>query len=79
MGEDKDNVNQLRHENAKTFESGLGVICKVDGEAPIFALLDNHVLDLVNMLVNKNVAIYNELNTNPPFPAWKDGLRDLWN
>ena len=79
MGEDKDNVNQLRHENAKTFESGLGVICKVDGEATIFALLDNHVLDLVNMLVNKNIAIYNELNTNPPFPAWKDGLRDLWN
>ena len=50
-----------------------------NGEAPIFALLDNHVLDLVNMLVNKNVEIYNELNTNPPFPAWKDGLSDLWN
>ena len=20
-----------------------------------------------------------DLNTTPPFPAWKDGLRDLWN
>ena len=79
MGEDKDNVNQLRHKDAKNYETGLGVICKVDGEAPIFALLDNDILDKVNMLVNKNVDIYNELNTNPPFPAWKDGLRDLWN
>ena len=50
-------VNQLRHKDAKSYETGLGVICKVDGEAPI----------------------YNELNTNPPFPAWKDGLGDLWN
>ena len=79
MGEDKDNVNQLRHKDAKNYETGLGVICKVDGEAPIFALLNNDILDKVNMLVNKNVDIYNELNTNPPFPAWKDGLRDLWN
>ena len=79
MGEDKDNVNQLRHKDAKNYETGLGVICKVDGEAPIFSLLNNDILDKVNMLVNKNVDIYNELNTNPPFPAWKDGLRDLWN
>ena len=79
MGEDKDNVSQLRHKDAQTYESGLGVICKVEGEAPIFALLDNHMLDKVTMLVNKVVKIYNELNTNPPFPSWKEGLRDLWN
>ena len=77
MGEDKDNVNQLRHKDAKIYETGLGVICKVDGEAPIFALLDNDILDKVNVLVNKNVDIYNELNTNPPFPAWKDGPEGL--
>ena len=79
MGEDKDNINQLRHKDAKNYETGLGVICKVDGEVPIFALLNNDILDKINMLVNKNVDIYNELNTTPPFPAWKDGLRDLWN
>lgn len=79
MDEDKDHVIQLKRKDVPTFESGFGVICKVDGEAPIFALIDNHVLDMVNMLVNKNVDIYNELNSNPPFPAWKDGLRDVWN
>lgn len=79
MDEDKDNVIQLRHKNEKAFESGLGVICKVDGEAPIFALIDEPMLDKVTMLVNKVIDIYNELNSNPPFPSWKEGLKDLWN
>lgn len=45
----------------------------------VITQIDNNLLDKVMMLVNKNVEIYNELNTNPPFPAWKDGLHDLWN
>ena len=48
-------------------------------DTPLIAHIDNNLLDKVAMLVNKNVEIYNELNTTPPFPAWKDGLRDLWN
>ena len=50
-----------------------------DVDTPLIAHIDNNLLDKVAMLVNKNVDIYNELNTTPPFPAWKDGLRDLWN
>ena len=79
MDEDKDNVIQLRHKNEKAFESGLGVICKVDGDTPILALRDKPILDKVTMLVNKVIDIYNELNANPPFPSWKEGLGDLWN
>ena len=26
----------------------------------------------------KMLAIYNELVMNPPFPAWKSGLDDVW-
>ena len=48
-------------------------------DAPLITQIDTNLLDKVAMLVNKNVEIYNELNTNPPFPAWKDGLRVLWN
>ena len=79
MDEDKDNVIQLRHKNEKAFESGLGVICEVDGDTPIFALIDKPILDKVSMLGNKVIDIYNELNSNPPFPSWKGGLKDLWN
>ena len=48
-------------------------------DTPLIAHIDNNLLDKVAMLVNKNVDIYNELNTNPPFPAWTDGLSELWN
>ena len=47
-------------------------------DTPLIAHIDNNLLDKVAMLVNKNVEIYT-LNTNPPFPAWKDGLSELWN
>lgn len=28
---------------------------------------------------NKNLKMYNELQKNPPFPAWKTDLDELWN
>ena len=79
MEQDEDNVFQFRRKNSGTFESGLGIICKVAADAPLFTLIDNHMLQQVSMLVNKHVVIYEELSNNPPFPAWKDGLDDLWN
>lgn len=30
-------------------------------------------------MVKKNITIYNELIDTPPFPAWKDGVNELWN
>ena len=35
--------------------------------------------NLDKRVIGTSTLIHNELNTNPPFPAWKDGLRDLWN
>ena len=79
IGEDKDCVSLLSHKNATSHERGFGIFCDGDTNAPLITQINNTLLDKVAMLVNKNVEIYNELNTNPPFPAWKDGLRDLWN
>ena len=31
------------------------------------------------LLANKCLKMYSELIKNPPFPAWKDGLDELWN
>ena len=31
------------------------------------------------LLVNKCLKMYMELHNNPLFPAWKDGLDELWN
>ena len=79
IGEDKDGVSLLSHRNAPSHERGFGIFCDGDADAPIITKIENTLLEKVAMLINKNVDIYNELNTNPPFPAWKDGLRDLWN
>ena len=79
MEQDKDHIFQFKRRKSETFESGLGIICKVATDTPLFALIDNNMLQQVSILVNKHVEIYNELCTNPPFPAWKDGLSDLWN
>ena len=79
IGEDKDAVSLLSHRNAHAHERGFGIFCQGNADAPLITQIDTNLLDKVMMLVNKNVEIYNELNTNSPFPAWKDGLRDLWN
>lgn len=31
------------------------------------------------LLANKCLKMYAELYDNPPFPAWKDGLDEVWN
>ena len=31
------------------------------------------------LLANKCLKMYMELHNNPPFPAWKDGLDEVWN
>ena len=67
MEQDEDNVFQFRRKNSGTFESGLGVICKVADDGPLFAQIDNHMHQQVSMLVNKHVVIYEELSNNPPY------------
>lgn len=58
---------------------GLAMTCKVDENRFLISCITNEVLRLANKLVDKNISIYNELSSNPPFPAWKDGLTELWN
>ena len=31
------------------------------------------------LLANKCLTMYMEIHDNPPFPAWKDGLDEVWN
>ena len=46
------------------------------------ALIENITHEVVNAglkLANKNLQVYRELFQNPPFPAWKDALNEVWN
>lgn len=58
---------------------GLGLTSKVDPKASLYSCITESVLRQVTTLVNTNIKIYNELNANPPFPAWKEGLMEVWN
>lgn len=44
-------------------------------------LLANKSLKMYHVIVQRTLATKGtqELHSNPPFPAWKDGLDDVWN
>lgn len=58
---------------------GFAVNIDYDKEEPLISCVNKDVLHAAYLLVNKNVKMYNELFKNPPFPAWKDGLNEVWN
>lgn len=58
---------------------GFGITCKVVHGQALFASIDENVMKSFTEFVQKNLDILFELQDNPPFPAWKDGLKELWN
>ena len=79
-GEDKDGVFEFEtaHNDSPSYH-GFGMTIPVDEDLPMYACITKEVIDKVMLMVNKNIDMYNELNSNPPFPAWKDGLKEVWN
>ena len=45
---------------------------------PLLISLNPAVINKAGALRKKMLTIYNELVTNPPFPAWKTGLEEVW-
>ena len=41
--------------------------------------LNKEIMTALQALANKVPTICQELYNTPPFPAWKDGLDELWN
>ena len=76
-GEDADGISYAK---AASGSNGLVLFHKVEKIKPLFCCITtDELMEDFRKLVNKNLDIYNELRDNPPFPAWKDGLADLWN
>ncbi len=82
QNEDKDKVYEIELDKAQTGEEKVhGFALNVDSgiETPLVAALTMEVLHASYTLLNKCTKIYRELCEKPPFPAWKDGLKDIWN
>ena len=80
--EDPDKVYEIELDKKQTGEEkvhGFAVNIDYDKEEPLISCVNKDVLHAAYLLVNKNVKMYNELFKNPPFPAWKDGLNEVWN
>ena len=76
VGKDEDGIGAIR---SKRGHKGLGLIYKVDQYLPLYSYLTDDLLDRFELMVNKNIKIYNELLSHPPFPAWKEKLSEVWN
>lgn len=79
QGTDTDQVYQGHIARDGEDLNGFCLTVTVPESLPIIACLTEDVLNAVEILVNKNLTIYNELYKNPPFPAWKQGLDEVWN
>ena len=41
--------------------------------------ITDELIDINTDFVNTMIAICREVESNSPFPGWKDGLDELWN
>ena len=48
-------------------------------QMPKIENITHEVINAGLKLANKNLQVYRELFQNPPFPAWKDALNEVWN
>jgi hypothetical protein len=67
--------------NDPTDDKDYDCICMevdVPKDTALIHCLNRDIRDKANMLLNTCIDCYNELVKNPPFPAWKDGLDELW-
>lgn len=67
---------------AKGVESkleGFAITLPSSPDKALIEMISPEVISSVVQLVDRNLKLYNELYKNPPFPAWKPGLDELWN
>ena len=64
--------------DVKTDEMCIGTILSKKSSDSLFCQIDDELIDTVFNMVNTIAAVYHEIEENPPFPAWKDGLDEVW-
>ena len=62
-----------------TMYHGFSLKVAVLSKVAILECISPEIFTKGRLLANKCLKMYSELLKNPPFPAWKDGLDELWN
>ena len=78
-GDDPDGVYESDCKPGDTMYHGFSLKVEVPAKLAILECITPEMFSKGRFLANKCLKMYSELHNNPPFPAWKDGLNDLWN
>lgn len=78
-GTDPDDVSEMAFGRKGQEMHGLGINLKSSVKKPIMLEMNDDILDALYKLAQKVATICQEICDNPPFPAWKQGLDDIWN
>ena len=78
-GDDKEGITEMEFGlSADDAEHGFGMEVGLSDKLPLLLSLNPAVINKAGVMRKKMLTIYNELVTNPPFPAWKSGLDEVW-
>ena len=78
-GDDADGVYECECRPDGTMYHGFALKVEVPKGLAILECITPEIFSKGRLLANKCLKMYAELYDNPPFPAWKDGLDEVWN
>lgn len=78
-GDDNDGIVEMDFgPSAEEAEHGFGLDVSLPENMPMALCLNETVIRKAGSIRNTMLKIYNELVSNPPFPAWKSGIGEVW-
>jgi len=78
-GDDPDGVYECDCRTDAAVYHGFSLKVEIPSRVAILECITPEIFSKGRLLANKCLKMYSELRKNPPFPAWKDGLDELWN
>lgn len=78
-GNDPDKVYECDCCPDGTIYHGFSLNVEIPSNVGILECITPEIFSKGRLLANKCLKMHLELYNNPPFPAWKDGLNEVWN
>ncbi len=78
-GDDPDDVYECDCKPDGTMYHGFSLKVAIPSKVALLECITPDMFSKGRLLANKCLKMYLELQKKPPFPAWKDGLNELWN
>ena len=78
-GDDPNGVYECDCKPDGTMYHGFSLKVEIPSKVALLGCITPEMFSKGRLLSNKCLKMYMELHNNPPFPAWKDGLDEVWN